>query len=111
MLDVPQEELDAMSREEVYELGISEFNIPIKLIETGSHREMIQGDGFFISYNVCLSGPTGTETALVDTRGKKNAFYILNGKWVEAYRPLVPQGFDVCKAFFDEHDNGHFWSD
>jgi hypothetical protein len=72
-------------------------------------RKRINGKGFFISYVVAGSGPTGDETALV----KGNKFYILNGDWTEEYRPLVKKGYKTCKKFFDskkdEYEN--FWSD
>lgn len=71
-------------------------------------REKIDGKGFFISYAIAGSGPTGDETALVH----KNNYYILNGDWREEYRPLVKKGYKACKALFDANKDEHlnFWS-
>lgn len=71
-------------------------------------QERIDGDGFFISYVIAGSGPTGDETALV-TDGE---YYILNGNWLEEYRPLVKKGLKACKKLFDKEKKEHinFWS-
>lgn len=73
------------------------------------NREIIQGKGFWISYAQAGSGPTGDETALCNG----STFYILNGNWLEDYRPLVKKGYKECKKFFDEHAGKYinFWSD
>lgn len=83
----------------------------IMTIATGvsNQREVIKGRGFFISYAMAGSGPTGDETALV--KGEK--FYILNGDWREQYRPLVKKGYKACKDLYDKEKEDHqnFWSD
>lgn len=69
------------------------------------------GDGFFISYAMAGSGPTGDETALV--KGNGEAYYILNGDWREKYRPLIFKGYAACKKLFNDNKEEHinFWSD
>lgn len=71
-------------------------------------NKVIEGKGFHISYARAGSGPTGDETALV----KGESYYILNGDWLERYRPLVPKGYKACKKLFDENKHLHqnFWS-
>ena len=73
----------------------------------GSH-ELLEGDGFYISYNADLGASSfeamfdsddgGPETALC----KDHKFYILNGDYRTQYEKLVPQGFDACKKFYDQ---------
>lgn len=71
-------------------------------------QDKIIGKGFFISYAIAGSGPTGDETALV----KGNKFYILNGNWLKEYKPLVKKGYKECKEFFEQNKNEYqnFWS-
>jgi hypothetical protein len=87
-------------------------------------KEQFSGDGFTISYissslNVggisFFSGDGGgAETALIDERGgKRGKCLILNGDWREAYRSLLPQGYDACLAFYEDHkkDYRSSWSE
>ena len=78
------------------------------LNEGFGQRDKIQGKGFLVSFAFGGSGPTGTETALI--KGKN--YYILNGNWLEEYRPLVKKGYKACKEFFDSQKDEHinFWS-
>lgn len=77
-------------------------------------RGKLVGDGFFISYVVAGSGPTGDETALVkDNKTKPSNFYILNGDWRKEYKPLIKKGYKECKKFFESKKKEHinFWSE
>jgi hypothetical protein len=71
-------------------------------------NETFDGKGFYISYAVAGSGPTGDETALV----YKGKFYILNGDWREEYKKLIPKGYKACKKLFDDNKDEYlnFWS-
>lgn len=71
-------------------------------------QEKIDGKDFTISFAVTGSGPDGTETALI----KDGKYYILNGNWIEQYRPLVAEGYKACKKLFDDNKDEHinFWS-
>lgn len=83
----------------------------------GLNHRIIRGDGFYISYVMAFSGPTGDETALVDGNynqndGLTNTYYILNGDWLKEYQELVPKGYKECKKFFNAHKKEYlnFWS-
>jgi hypothetical protein len=76
-----------------------------------------QGDDFWVSYKMddsstlipFFAGDMPNETALIDC--KEDKYYILNGDWREQYEPLIPKGFEACKAFFDKHPEAHSrWS-
>jgi len=71
-------------------------------------NEIQEGKGFFISYAVAGSGPTGDETAIV----YKDKFYILNGDWREKYKKLIPKGYKACKKLFTDNKKEYlnFWS-
>lgn len=89
-----------MKTKEIIEKGIS---------EGFGQRDRIEGKGFLISFAFGGSGPTGTETALI----KNSEYFILNGNWIEEYRPLVKKGYKACKEFFDKNNHGeneNFWS-
>lgn len=97
-------------------------------IPTGNGNEILDGDGFFVSYNPNPAGgnslctmlgklaavTTGDgafaiqqpETALV-VDGK---FMILNGDFRQDYEGLVPQGLEACKTFFKSQDDVSVWS-
>lgn len=70
-------------------------------------REIIQGDGFYISYNsTCMQ--SGPETAIV----LDGHYYILDGDHREGYRPLVPRGPNACMEYFRARpEERSFWSD
>ena len=95
-----------------------------------SDNEVLNGKGFYISYNSDtstskmglgmflnkLGGLMGgleddgrAETALVK-KGKKNVFYILNGDFRKQYEKLFPS-FNKCLKFFMENkENWSKWS-
>ena len=70
-----------------------------------SSNEVLDGDGFYISYNPSPfqgnkffgSDKGNSETALC----REHKFYILNGDYRKQYEELIPQGFEKCKEFFD----------
>lgn len=78
-----------------------------KLAPTGNY--IADGDGFFVSYRPTNTGPLGGTIADCDTDEgetaivKQREYYILNGDHREAYGPLITDGFDACKAYFDAH--------
>lgn len=77
---------------------------------------VLEGDGFFISYNSCPwagvsifeSDTGGAETALVI----ENKYKILNGDFRKEYEKLAPKGLDACLKFYDEKKGefGSSWS-
>lgn len=82
----------------------------------GGTNYVLTGDGFFISYNpmvapgfsVFAADDDSPETALC----KGGTYYILNGDFRDEYERLLPQGFDVCLAFFlvNKGEHGSSWS-
>jgi hypothetical protein len=61
-----------------------------------------QGDGFYVSHNDRDVRTYGdVTTALVVGNG--SGFYILNGDHRAGYAPLIPQGFDACMTYFQQH--------
>lgn len=59
----------------------------------------IKGKNFWISYNP--STDTGKdETALC--QDKIPHYLILNGNYLEQYRPLVKKGYKACKELYDK---------
>lgn len=103
-------------------------------------NEILEGRGFFISYNpntnlsksglgkvynlmgaqighitgITLEDDGRAETALVkknnETRPRK--FYILNGDFRKEYSELVPKGFKTCYKFFNSKSEFKSgWSD
>lgn len=62
-------------------------------------NHVIQGDGFYISYNdIDLSIYGCDTTALVF--GQMQKFYILNGDHVRQYMEIIHLGFDACFDYF-----------
>jgi hypothetical protein len=60
-----------------------------------------KGDDFYVSYSTDLRAYGDVTTALV--RGDLMAFYVLLGDHLDAYRPLIPLGFDACLDYFKAH--------
>jgi len=68
--------------------------------KTGGGNYILEGDGFYISYN---PNPLGPETALV----KDGKFLILDGDYEERV-----ESFEECHKFFKDHlDRRSWWSD
>jgi len=62
------------------------------------------GNGFYISYNSVDTRLYGSDTtALVDNN--MTTFFILNGDHREAYKPLIPKGFEACLEYFKENQH------
>lgn len=96
-----------------------------------STNEILDGDGFYISYNetpggglslfapdVCENDIPCNETALVEKLYESKEedvliFRILNGDFREEYEEAFPKGFDACLAVYDEYkeDRASSWSD
>lgn len=92
-------------------------------------NSVLQGKGFYVSYNPSTSGKfnegltelatilgskglkNGEETALVQ-EGMANTFYILTGDFREEYEQLIDEGFDACLEFFRsmKSEFGNSWS-
>lgn len=92
-----------------------------------THNEVLDGDGFFVSYNNKPNEAFGgfskdigeignilldiigdnrkletdgrSETALM----KGNDYYILNGDFRGEYEKLAPLGFEACYKFYKDH--------
>jgi hypothetical protein len=71
----------------------------------GSENFLLQGDGFYVSYNPDPPGGFGgtfgsddgdAETALC----YGGRFDILNGDFRTAYERLVPEGLEACRNFY-----------
>lgn len=76
------------------------------------------GDGFTVSFKEddensiwgkigvgIFNGDTPQETALIKDTHDGTKYYILNGDWRKQYEPLIPQGFEACKALFDKNQH------
>jgi hypothetical protein len=108
----------------------------MKKWEAGLNNEVLQGDGFYISYNshtgrhayssvLTVVGnilkklhgdgkylKNGEETALVlESLNGRRAFYILEGDFRKEYEKLLDKGFETCKKFYDSKPELHSnWS-
>jgi len=67
-----------------------------------SPNEIVEGDGFHVSYN-CVDGEIyGCDTTAL-VIGQMEAFYILDGDHRQAYAALVPQGLKACLGYFEDN--------
>jgi hypothetical protein len=87
-----------------------------KRVDGFSPHFVLEGDGFYVSYNKSvygglLSEPT-EETALVKEEEKDDVYYILNGDFRKEYEKLASRGFEACLRFFKEKEKhyGSEWS-
>lgn len=101
-----------------------------KFIRVGNH-EVLNGKGFYVSYNPCTSSPIDfaglaamfgkkglkndtEETALVLDKGTvvEQKFYILEGDFRKEYLLRLDEGFDSCKEFYEslKDEFGSGWS-
>lgn len=96
-------------------------------IRLGSNS-ILEGDGFYVSYNPNTSSEhniltdmanmlgadvdDGEETALVKEEDPTNIFYILTGDFRKEYEQIVDKGFADCLKFFKEMQSkfGNNWS-
>lgn len=63
------------------------------------YNAVLGGDGFYISYNNADTHIYGCDTTAL-VQGQMHHFYILNGDHRDAYKALVPLGFEACMAYF-----------
>jgi len=77
--------------------------VPNDVMETNS--------AFYVSYNNRDSFMYGSDTTAL-VKGQMEKFYILNGDHREAYKALMEahkdsadHGFNVCLAYFQEHQD------
>ena len=86
-----------------------------------SGNEVLQGNGFYISYmppggmnafSFFASDEGSEETALCIRRGKDVEYLILNGDYRNEYSKVVAKGLKACKAVFEKHkaNNESSWS-
>lgn len=64
---------------------------------------VIQGNGFYVSYNSHDTTIYGCDTTALVTEIPNLHFYILNGDHREAYQELIPKGISNCIDYFKEH--------
>ncbi len=92
-----------MDKEELFKhLKMIEGSIERALRPISADRELIECDGFFISFN-------NDETAIVvgpEVFGKRK-FYILNGNHLEQYRQLVDLGLEACMEYWRHSEKYH----
>ncbi len=79
-----------------------------------STNYVLEGDGFYISYNPDFSGFShwvsddgSDETALC----KDGKYFILNGDFRDRYEEIIDQGFEACFDFYTKQNNVSSWSD
>lgn len=66
-------------------------------------NEVINGKGFYLSYNPCTSDIGQEETALCFKNSKASLgmdFWVLNGDFRKEFKPLIKKGVKACKAKF-----------
>lgn len=83
-------------------------------------NEVLQGDGFYISYNhkpgglvsMFAADNDSDETALVSDNDPEHHYRILNGDFREAYELIIDLGFDACLDLFEKFKDkrGSSWS-
>jgi len=68
---------------------------------------IINGDGFYISYNNYDTHIYGCDTtALVQAKDhQQEHFYILNGDYRQKYVSLIKLGFAICLEYFKNNNN------
>ena len=79
-----------------------------RMTHLGSTNYILEGDGFYVSYNpdpgASLMGALfgsddgGPETALC----RQGEFLVLNGDYRQSYEKLVSLGYEECKKFYDQ---------
>ena len=92
----------------------------MKFESTGNGNEILEGDGFYISYNSnpgeglsMFQGDGGSdETALVNPDNPDNEYRILNGDFRAEFEAIIEQGIVACLKLYNEQkvENGSSWS-
>ena len=76
-------------------------NPPIPGCHSSPNRVM-NGDGFYVSYNDHDIGIYGCDTTAL-VLGQMQRFLILNGDHREPYAAIVDQGLNACLRYFDDN--------
>lgn len=63
---------------------------------------IINGDGFYISYNNVDTDIYGSDTTAL-VIGQMEKFYILNGDHRAIYRDLIGSGLNACLSYFSSN--------
>jgi hypothetical protein len=63
-------------------------------------NDVVDGDGFTISYNGRDRAIYGDVTTAIVT-GNSEHFYVLNGNHMDAYMELIDDGLDACLDYFE----------
>lgn len=63
-------------------------------------NEVIESDGFYISYNNWDVATYGSDTTAL-VWGQMQRFYVLNGDHRSEYQKLIDDGFDACLEYFN----------
>jgi hypothetical protein len=81
----------------------------------GIETFVLEGNGFFISYNpscrkgdiIFFHGFDNKETALI----KEDVYLILNGDHRKEYELLIDKGYEACKKYYESQNNQRsMWS-
>ena len=87
----------------------------MKFKPTAWGNELLESDGFYISYNSdpgmgfsFLQGDNKSdETALVKEDDTDNQFRILNGDFREEFEAIIECGFEECLALYNKLSGDH----
>ena len=76
------------------------------------NNEVLEGNGFWISYNPCPLGSDSAETALCIGDENATSYLILNGDFRQQYAELVDKGLSECIEFYKSKkaEFQSFWS-
>lgn len=108
---------------------------PLTFARTPHGNDVLQGDGFIVSYKDMSDGSTTNpfselesmlqqlgemsgfdeaqpETALITDADGRKVFRILNGDFRREYAGIAEQGIDACIAFYESQQDeyGSHWS-
>ena len=85
------------------------------------HNEVLEGDGFYISFLPNTRNFMGFESKLFagDDKGqgetalvKDGTYLILNGDYRKEYEEAVPNGYEACRAVYESHQHkASSWSE
>lgn len=73
-------------------------------------NRIVQGDGFYISFNDIDHDIYGGDTTALVNDGMTR-FYILNGNHMSEYSELIPSGWNACLEYFKNHSDKNKMSD
>ncbi|WP_024910546.1 hypothetical protein [Chania multitudinisentens] len=78
------------------------INTSIGVVPIVIPNDVMDGNGFYVSYNSVDSQIYGSETTAL-VFGQMQRFYILNGDHRAEYSLLIDQGFNACLNYFVEN--------